>query len=107
MTLTCDLVDDYRKWDALPRERAHGDQGYVPPTQPFEGASNYQTEYVPRYVPPRQLMRPQETARSSDQPFQDLTDYRDSYVKHALPERFAREKQIWEGSKVLILSYSL
>ena len=93
------LTDDYRKWDSLPREKIHTDAGYRPPTVPFEGASNYQTEYIPHQALPRTSMKPAETARGSDQPFQDQTDYRDSYIKHAMPEKHIREKVTWEGNK--------
>ena len=90
---------DYRKWTPNPTEKITHDPGYAPPEAPFEGTSNYQTDYISKRVNPRQSMKPSEAAKSSDEPFADRTGYRDYYIKHPLPKKELREKQEYSPSK--------
>lgn len=91
---------DYRKW-SLPRtEKITHDPGYKPPSAPFQGDSNYHTDYIThRMAAPRESMRPVENAKVSDEPFQKDTDYRQTYIKHPLQPREMKEKPVYEPNK--------
>lgn len=97
---------DYKQWEVLPREKLSYGGIYEPPSAPFEGTSNYTTEYLPHQGKPRSSKKPKETPRSTDQPIQDMTDYRESYTQHPMPKKFVRERAMWEGSKVPLSTIS-
>lgn len=90
---------DYRQWAMNRTDKITHDPGYQPPDAPFEGNSNYQTDYLPKKVAPRSSMRPTEQTRGNNDPFSDRTGYRDYYIKHPLPEKQVREKQAYAPNK--------
>ena len=90
------VTADYRKWGIQPRERVTADNSYQPPENPFEGNSNYQTDYIKHPGGVRQSMKPNEAPKISNQPFDDATDYRDTYIKHQLPTKQVRAKTVYE-----------
>ena len=92
-------ADDYRKWPAQHTDKIVRDAAYQPPTQPFEGASNYTTDYPKHHQAPRPSLRPAPAAKTSDEPFSGETGYRAEYVRHPLPPREARDKPQWAPSK--------
>ncbi len=82
------------------RDRRGPDATYRPNSAPFEGTSNYTTNYRGAVAPPRQSMKPLENSKTSDQPFDGTTGYRAEYIKHPIPPREMRAKVKYEPSKV-------
>ena len=90
---------DYRKWALQQTDKITHDPGYQPPADPFQGASSYNTDYLPHKQAARASMKPMEQHHDVG-PFDGQTGYRQEYVKHLLPRREAREAPKWNPSKV-------
>ena len=79
-----------------PRERAGPTNDYSAPTVPFDGNSNYTSDYIAHNEPKRSSMKPNEKALKSDAPFEDATEHRKSYVPYEVQPREVREKVTWQ-----------
>ena len=72
---------------------------YRPPSAPFQGNSNYQTDYLRHQLAPPQSLRPAEKPINSG-PFDPTTGYKQEYVKHPIPAKYMKEKQAYERNTV-------
>ena len=75
---------DFRKWEAQPN-RPKPKESYQAPDAPFEGASNYTTDYIGHTAPPLRSCKPAEAGVQSDAPFEGGTLYRQEYDRKSLP----------------------
>ena len=87
--------NDFRKWQ-VDRTLPIMKSDYVPNDAPFEGQTTVQRDYVEKRAPVRQSMKPLEASRKSDAPFDGSPMYKAEYVKHAMPERYQKEKQVYQ-----------
>jgi hypothetical protein len=74
---------------------------YQPPSDPFEGNSNYKSDYLAYSgAAPRHTKKPKEQPRVSDQPFDGATEHRQSYIRHPLenggPRSPNRNRPVYE-----------
>ncbi len=91
--------DDYRRWTPQLNERKGPDVTYRPPSAPFQGNSNYTTDFQPKPLCPPRSLKPAEIAHDTG-PFDDTTGYKQEYIKHALPPKYQKERQKWERNTV-------
>lgn len=88
---------DYRRWDIQPRTKYGPNYGYQPSDVPFDGTTNYHTDFIQHSGAKRtESLRPHQAVLKSEQPFEDGTDYKSSYIRHDLPPRHIRDRESWE-----------
>ena len=93
------FVVDYRKWTPQANERKLMEAPYRPPSAPFKGNSNYQTDYLRHQVAPPQSLKPAEKSINSG-PFDSTTGYKVEYVKHPIPNKYVKERPAYERNTV-------
>ncbi|KAL5476335.1 hypothetical protein EMCRGX_G026264 [Ephydatia muelleri] len=74
-------------------------RSYRPPTEPFEGASTIQTDFVDHgNVPPPAPMRPVQNTVATGQSFDGSSSYKEAFVPLQLPDKFVAPKQVYKPS---------
>ncbi len=86
----------------LPPREFHGERRlYEPPTEPFDGRSTVQSDFVDfgkvDLVP---SLKPPQVPKISTDPFDDTTSYRHSFTPLPIPKRFQRKRQAYTPSHV-------
>ena len=72
---------------------------YRPPSAPFQGNSNYQTDYLRHQMAPPKSLKPAEKPINSGA-FDSTTGYKVEYIKHAMPPKHMKEKAVYERNTV-------
>ncbi|PIK46374.1 hypothetical protein BSL78_16769 [Apostichopus japonicus] len=78
---------DFRQWDSRPERRGDPTQKlYERSNIPFEGNTDYRTQYVPKHAQVPQSFAPDNSPNLSSDPFDDRTMYKLDYIPKEAPQ---------------------
>ena len=90
---------DFVAFPVSPREIHGTKNSYVPPKEPFDGASTIQSDFVDfGRVELTQSLKPPQQAKISTDPFEGSTSYRTSFTPMHMPERFQQPRAVYVPS---------
>ena len=87
-------MTDYVQLQPQKTESYAEKRSYRAPTEPFEGASTIQTDFVDHgYIPPPALLKPAQNTVSVNERFDGSSSYKEAFVPLQLPAKFVVVKE--------------
>lgn len=86
---------DYKPYEVQPRIVYGENRVYQPPTETFAGVSTFQSDFQGKTAEPVASLKPTQETKVSRDPFDVSSCYGSDYKRYQLPEKFKRQKQLY------------